>query len=82
MTAPFLNGSQRKVLDHITNEWQETMNIGGMCGYRGRYIRQILNELKRMGAIECKWDHDLNKAIWRIKQGGFVPASELKDEVM
>ena len=82
MTAPFLNGSQRKVLDHITNEWQETTNIGGMCGYRGRYIRQILNELKTMGAIECKRDLDLNKSVWRIKQRGFVPASELKEEVL
>ena len=82
MTPPFLNGSQKKVLNNLTNEWQETMNIGGMCGYKGRYIRQILNELKTMGAIECKRDLELNKSVWRIKQSGFVPASELKDEVM
>jgi hypothetical protein len=35
-----------------------------------------------MGAIECKRDLNLNKSVWRIKQGGFVPASELKGEVM
>ena len=82
MTPPFLNGSQRKVLNNLTNEWQVTENIGFQCGYKGRYIRQILNELKTMGAIECKRDLDLNKSVWRIKQGRFVPASELKGEVL
>ena len=82
MTPPFLNGSQKKVLNNLTNEWQETANVGFQCGYKGRYIRQILNELKTMGAIECKRDLELNKSVWRIKQGGFVPASELKEEVL
>ena len=82
MTPPFLNGSQKKVLNNLTNEWQETANVGFLCGYKGRYIRQILNELKTMGAIECKRDLELNKSVWRIKQRGFVPASELKEEVL
>lgn len=81
MTPPFLNGGQRKVPDHITNEWQVTENIAAACVNKVHNIRKTLNELERMGAIECKWD-DLNKAIWRIKQGGFVPASELKGEVL
>jgi predicted transcriptional regulator len=64
----FINGVQAKVLSHITNEWQSTIDISRWCNFGRCQASRKLNELHRAGLIMSKWDTELGKKYWKLTE--------------